>query len=553
MVGAVLGVGFPDDPFADVAVILLVSAAVGAVAVKLRQPLVVGFVFVGVLVGPSVLGIVRPGGALELPAELGVALLLFVVGLRLDLHVVRALGSVALVTGVVQVAVFSAAGLGLALAFGMSLVPALYVGIGLAFSSTIVVVKLLSDRKEIDELHGRLAVGILIVQDLLVVLVLIGVTTAGEEGGSLVEALMSVAARSLVFFVVLAALTRWVLGPIVHSLARESDLLLVFSLAWAIAVAAVGEEVGLGHEVGAFVAGVSLAWTPYRDAIASRLVTLRDVLLLFFFINLGAQLEPGDAAAELPVALVLAAFVLVAKPLLVAVLLVWQRYRSRVALETGLSLAQISEFSLILAALGLSLGHIETETATLMTVAALITIAASSYLLLNSETLARRFAPTLEPLERDEPRDEPELGPDQLPEVVLFGLGRFGEGIATGLRERDVRVLAVDFDPVALSRWAEGGIDVFYGDAEDPELAGILPLPESGWVVSTMRRVDANLALLAALDQHGYEGKRAVAAHSRLDAERLRDAGADEVFLPYVAAAKEVVEIVTRSPELVER
>jgi Trk K+ transport system NAD-binding subunit len=135
---------------------------------------------------------------------------------------------------------------------------------------------------------------------------------------------------------------------------------------------------------------------------------------------------------------------------------------------------------------------------------------------------------------------------------VLFGLGRFGEGIATGLRERDVRVLGVDFDPLALTRWAEGGIEVFYGDAEDPELAGILPLPESGWVVSTMRRVDANLALLAALDRHGYEGKRAVAAHSRLDAERLKEAGADEVFLPYVSAAKEVVEIVTRSPELAE-
>jgi Kef-type K+ transport system membrane component KefB len=548
---AVVGVGFPDDAFADVAVILLVSAVVGAVAVKLRQPLVVAFVFVGVLVGPSVLGIVQPGGALELPAELGVAILLFVVGLRLDLHVVRALGTVALVTGVVQVVVIAAAGLLLALAFGMSLVPALYVGIGLAFSSTIVVVKLLSDRKEIDELHGRLAVGILIVQDLLVVLVLIGVTTAAE-GGSLAEALMSVAARSLVFLAVLAVLTRWVLGPLVRSLAHESDLLLIFALAWAIALAAVGEEVGLGHEVGAFVAGVSLAWTPYRDAIASRLVTVRDVLLLFFFINLGAQLEPGDAAAELPLALVLAAFVLVAKPLLVGVLLVAQRYRSRVSLETGLTLAQISEFSLILAALGLDLGHIEAETATLMTVAALVTIAASSYLILNSEALARRLAPVLEPFERDEPRDEPELGPDELPEVVLFGLGRFGEGIATGLRERDVRVLGVDFDPIALTRWAEGGIDVFYGDAEDPELAGILPLPESGWVVSTMRRVDANLALLAALDRHGYEGKRAVSAHSRLDAERLKEAGADEVFLPYEAAAREVVEIVTRSPELAE-
>ena len=549
---AVVGASFPDDAFADVAVILLVSAVAGAIAARLHQPLVVAFVFVGVVVGPSVLGIVQPGGALELPAELGVALLLFVVGLRLDLHVVRALGSVALVTGIVQVTVVAAAGLLLALAFGMGLVPALYVGIGLAFSSTIVVVKLLSDRKEIDELHGRLAVGILIVQDLLVVLVLIGVTTAGEEGGSLVEGIVSVAFRSLVFLAVLAALTRWVLGPVVHALAHESDLLLISALAWALALAAVGEEVGLGHEVGAFVAGVSLAWTPYRDAIASRLVTVRDVLLLFFFINLGAQLEPGDAMAELPVALLLAAFVLVAKPLLVAVLLVWQRYRSRVALETGLSLAQISEFSLILAALGLSLGHIETETATLLTVTALLTIAASSYLILNSEALARRLALRLEPLEREEPRDEPELGPDELPEVVLFGLGRFGEGIATGLRERDVRVLGVDFDPIALSRWAEGGIDVFYGDAEDPELAGILPLPESGWVVSTMRRVDANLALLASLDQHGYEGKRAVAAHSRIDAERLKEAGADEVFLPYVSAAKEVVEFVTASPELVE-
>ena len=324
----VVGVSFPDDAFADVAVILLVSAVAGAVAAKLHQPLIVAFVFVGVLVGPSVLGIVRPGGALELPAELGVAILLFVVGLRLDLHVVRALGSVALVTGVVQVVVFAAAGLLLALALGMSFVPALYVGIWLAFSSTIVVVKLLSDRKEIDELHGRLAVGILIVQDLLVVLVLIGVTTAGE-GGSLAEAVVGVALRSLVFFAVLAALTRWVLGPVVRSLAREPDLLLFFALAWAIALAAVGEEVGIGHEVGAFIAGVSLAWTPYRDAVASQLVTVRDVLLLFFFINLGAQLEPGDAMGELPLALVLAAFVLAAKPLLVAVLLVWRRYRSR--------------------------------------------------------------------------------------------------------------------------------------------------------------------------------------------------------------------------------
>ncbi len=539
-----------DDAFKDVAVILLVSSIAGLVAVKLRQPLIVAFVVVGVLVGPSALGIVQPGDALELPAALGVAILLFVVGLRLDLHVVRSLGAVALVVGCVQVAVITAGGAGLALALGLSPAAALYVGIGLAFSSTIVVVKLLSDRKEIDELHGRLAVGILIVQDLIVVLVLIGVTTAGEEGETLGEALVTVTFGSLAFLAVLVILSRWVLTPLVHALAHESDLLLLFAIAWAIALAAAGEVSGLGTEVGAFLAGVSLASTPYRDAIASRLVTVRDVLLLFFFIELGSRLEPDEALDELPVALVLSAFVLLVKPAVVAFLLVVQRYRSRVSIETGLTLAQISEFSLILAALGLSVGHIDEETATLMTVVALLTIAVSSYLILSSEALARRLAPFLEPLERHELRDLPELELEAVPEVVVFGLGRFGDGIATGLHERGVRVLGVDYDPIALSRFAEGGIDVFYGDAEDPELAGVLPLPESGWVVSTMRRVDANLALLTALDQHGYRGRRAVAAHRVADAERLREAGADEVFLPYAAAAKEVVELVTRSAEV---
>ena len=199
----------------------------------------------------------------------------------------------------------------------------------------------------------------------------------------------------------------------------------------------------------------------------------------------------------------LSAFVLLAKPVVIVALLGAMRYRSRVSLETGLALAQISEFSLILGALGLRSGDIDDETMTLLTVVALVTIAASSYLLLNSEAIARRFAPALDLFERAPVVHPGETEPAAAPDVIVLGLGRYGEGIVAGLLESDLEVLGVDFDPVALSRWAQEGVAVLYGDAEDPELPKLLPLPESGWIVSTIRRTDANLALLNGADAPG--------------------------------------------------
>jgi hypothetical protein len=346
---------------------------------------------------------------------------------------------------------------------------------------------------------------------------------------------------------VLVILMRFALEPLLHGLARTPDLLVLFAIAWAVVVAAAGDAVGVGAEVGAFLAGFSLASTPYREAIGSRLVTLRDFLLLFFFIDLGSRLDVADPWDELLMALVLSVFVLVGKPVVISVLLIAMRYRSRVSLESGLTLAQISEFSLILAALGVEAGQIDEETTTLLTLVALITIAVSSYLLLNSESISDRVAPLLERIERVGPGESvlPERAPP--PDVVVLGLGRYGDGIVTGLLGRGLRVLGVDFDPLALSRWAERGVDVLYADAEDPELPGILPLPHTGWIVSTVRRLDANLALLAALRHRGYVGKVAVAAHHADEAEQLLAAGANRVLSPYASAAAEVVELVAES------
>ena len=538
-------VDLSDDLFVQVAAILLASAVAGAIAVWLRLPLVIAYVVVGVLAGPSAADHVEPGGELELLAQLGIALLLFVVGLKLDIHVLRTLGPIALVAGGAQVALTAAGGFLLALLLGLDATPALYVGIGVALSSTIIVVKLLTDRRELDDLHGRLALGILIVQDLVVVVVMIAVTASGEAGGSTAGALLEVLLKGTAFLVVLALLMRWALTPLLHRLARLPDMLVLFAIAWAIALGAVGEELGFGVEVGAFLGGVSLASTPYREAIGSRLVTIRDFLLLFFFIDLGSKVDVGPLADQLWIAAVLSGFVLVVKPLIVTALLGAARYRKRVSLATGLALAQVSEFSLILGALGLRVGHIDPETTSILTAAAIVTIAVSAYVYPSADRIADRLGRPLALFERQVPRAEDGPREERWPTVIVLGLGRYGEGIVEGLRQRGVDVLGVDFDPVALGRWSEQGVDVLYGDAEDPELPQLLPLPDRGWVVSTVRRVDANLALLHALSQHGYTGNVAVAAHRAPDVLRLTTAGAHHVLMPYASAARDVVDLIT--------
>jgi hypothetical protein len=269
----------------------------------LHQPLIISFIAVGIVAGPNVLGIVEVEGTVQVLAQLGIALLLFIVGLKLDLRVIRTLGPVAAATGLGQVFFTSVVGYFIALALGFDPLSALYIGIALTFSSTIIIVKLLSDKGEIEQLHGRIAIGFLIVQDIVVVIVMILLSAFGAAGGGRQdlagELALAVAVRGALFVgAIIAALVRWVLPPLLRRLAQTPELLVLFGIAWAAALAAGGDLLGFSEEVGAFLAGVSLASTPFREALATRLSTLRDFLLLFFFVELGALMDFADAASS---------------------------------------------------------------------------------------------------------------------------------------------------------------------------------------------------------------------------------------------------------------
>jgi len=536
-----------NDVFTEIAVLLLLAAVIGAIGIRLRQPLIVAFIAVGILVGPSVLGWVSANDQVDLLAKLGIALLLFVVGLKLDLHIIRAMGPVALATGLGQVIFTSVVGYFIAITLGMTPVTALYVAVALTFSSTIIIVKLLSDKREVDALHGRIAIGFLIIQDIVVVLVMISLTALGEAGDtvSLGQEAITVLIKGGLFIAAIGLLMRFVLTPLLQQLAKSPELLVLFAIAWAVALGAAVAHLGFSKEVGAFLAGVSLASTPYREAIGSRLVSLRDFLLLFFFIDLGAGLELATLDAQVVPAIFLSLFVLIGNPLIVMIILGFMGYRKRTGFLAGLTVAQISEFSLILGALGLSLGHIDADTMGLITLVGLITISASTYLILYSHPIYEWISPWLGLFERKKAFRE-EAGDlvtkESNVDVIMFGLGRFGSGIARELQQRGLSVLGVDFDPDLVRKQDCNGYKVQYGDAEDPEFVASLPLQQTPLVLSSVRELSINLALLHGLHEYGYTGRVAVTAHSSRDAERLQQAGANQVLIPYADAAVEAVD-----------
>jgi Kef-type K+ transport system membrane component KefB len=524
--------------FPLVAIILAIAAAAGLLAVRLRQPLIVAFIGVGILVGPVGTGWVEADSTIELLARMGIAILLFLVGLRLDLHLIRSTGPVALATGLGQVLFTSVFGYLIAIALGMDSVTAVYVAVALTFSSTIIIVKLLSDKRELDQLHGRIAVGFLIVQDIVVVLVMIALTAFGQPtGDNLTLSIALMLGKGLGLLAGIGLLMRYVLPWLLNHIARSQELLVLFGVAYAVAVAAFSEWLGFSSEVGAFLAGVSLAPTAYRDALGSRLVSLRDFLLLFFFLDLGAKLEFSNAAQQITEAAVFSVFVLVGNPLIVIAIMAVMRYPVRVGFLAGLTVAQISEFSLILAALGLSLGHITNATVSLITVVGLITIGGSTYLIMYSHQIYQRIQRWVTVFERTHTKPDEPPGEDADVDVILYGLGRFGSHLADRLSEIGHRFLAVDFDPHRVATNTRNGVTTLFGSAEDVHFLESLPLARARYVISTIPTRETNLTLLHNLRHHNYQGTIALTAHTRHDADQLRAAGADTVLEPFATAA----------------
>jgi len=542
--------------FYEMASLLVLAAGVGLIGMFLRQPLIVSFIAVGILAGPAVLGLAQSDEHIKLLAELGIAVLLFLVGLKLDIKLVRTLGTVALLVGIGQMAFTFSFGFAIGYMLGLDTTTNLFISVALMFSSTIIIVKLLSDKREIDSLHGQIALGVLIIQDIAVVFAMIALSAVGSESDSAAISanILRIFGSAVVLLIGVGLFIRYIAEPLVERLARTPELLVCFSIGWAALFAAIGDFVGFSMELGGLVSGVSLASTRLREAMAARLAPLRDFLLLFFFIALGAHLDLSQVGQQIPAAIALSLFVLIGKPLIVLILIGRLGYRKRTGVYSGFTLAQISEFSLIFMAMGVSLGHLGSDALALLTLVALITISLSTYMITYTRPLYDLFEPVLGMFERKQTHrefDRPELENARPYDVFLFGLGRYGGAIAQRLRANDLHVLGIDFNPVAVKRWRQEGFDTIYGDATDPEFIAHLPLENVSWAVSAtpehdtgVTRDDVRIALIHALQDQGFTGKIAVTSHQEDDTDRLRAGGADLVLLPFQDAADQAVDLI---------
>ncbi|MEM6781472.1 MAG: cation:proton antiporter [Pseudomonadota bacterium] len=546
--------------FYEFSAILLLAAFGGIIGMLLRQPLIISFIIVGVLAGPSALGVIRSDDEIALLAKLGIAILLFIVGLKLDLKLIKSLGSMAAIIGITQMTLTVGLGFGLCLALGFDVQTSALIGVTLAFSSTIIIIKILSDKREIDSLHGRIALGVLIVQDLAVVLAMIVLaalsSSGGNEGGSIWASLIQIVVYSAVLLVVLIAFMRFAAMRFTSYLAKNKELLIAFAIAWAVSLAALCDALGLSKELGGLLAGITLASTPYRETIISRLSSLRDFLLLFFFVSLGTQVNVLDIGGSLVPAMIISLFVLLFKPLIIMTMSGVLGYRKRTSFMAGISLAQISEFSMIFAAMAFASGFLDQDALGIVTLVGIITIMASTYLMSLDEKLYRLAEPTLGIFERKARDETVECEEDQVKtnkkyDVILFGLGRYGQAMAHNFMDEGQSVLAVDFDPEMVRAWKAKGHDVVYGDANDTEFFHNLPLKNTRWVISALPQHDTGIThddprfmILQGLKDNGYQGKIGFACHNQPNAENFRKHGVDLIFLPFHDASQRAVNMV---------
>ena len=533
--------------FIEISLLLLVATFFSIVMRIFKQPLVVGYILAGIAVGPYFLNILHSSEFIELFSKIGITILLFIVGLSLNPKVIKEVGRVSLVAGVGQVVFTSVIGFFIATFLGIEKIAAFYVAIALTFSSTIIILKLLSDRGDLNKLYGKIAIGFLLVQDIIATLILLLVSAlSGGDGSSISDILILLLFKSITIISGLYLVANFVIPRLANFIASSQEALFLFSMTWGLGLAALFQVLGFSIEIGALIAGVTLSLTPFAYEIGARLKPLRDFFIILFFILLGSQMVLSNIGDIIFPAILLSAFVLIGNPVIVIILMNLLGHKRRTGFMAGLTVAQISEFSLILAALGLQIGHLSAEIVSLITLVGLITIAGSTYFILYADNIYPRIAKLLGILElkKDDSREKSDRNFSE--KLILFGYDRVGPEFVNVFKKLDKKFLIVDFNPESIKRMESEGLPNRFGDAEDIEFLEELNLEKLEMCVSTIPDFRANMILTQVIRDNNKNAIIIVLSHFIHEAEELYKKGATYVMMPHYLGAKHTASMIAR-------
>ena len=523
--------------FTQLSIIIVVGGVISIIMRIFRQPLIIGYILTGILVGPSVLNLIHDETAFEAYSEIGITLLLFIIGLGLNIGVIKSLGKVSLVTASAILTLVGGGGILTAMLLGFNSTESILVGLALFFSSTIIILKVLSDKRELTRLHGQIAMGVILLDDIVATFALLFVAAAGSaEALDLTDMLLLIGRGALlaVGLVVSAKL----MPRLIKFMAGSQELLFIFTVAWGFGVATLFDIVGFSHEVGALFAGVSLASLPYATEMAARLKPLRDFFIVLFFVVLGNSLGFNALQQSIVPALILSLVVMIGKPIFVMSSLGALGYTKLTSFKAAINLSQISEFSIILIVFAASVHLVRPELTAVITLVALITISISTYLMKYDDELYRLLEPVLHVFERKNVKER-KPGHEFYP-IILFGYHKGGHEFLRVFRQMKERYLVVDYDPEVIEHLDRQGVRNTYGDATDEEFLHEINAHKAKLLVSTVTDTGVNRSLLGYLRYHNPSAVFICHANGFDEAAELYKHGATYVMLPHFLGSEHI-------------
>ncbi len=474
---------------------MVVTAAVFAFLGKLiKMPSIVAYILAGMALGP-VFGVVELDHSLELISELGIALLLFLVGLELSLQKIKDLGRVAFILGGLQVLLTLAGGFGIATLMGFGLMESVFLAATVTFSSTVVVIKLLDQKGATGRLFGRIAISLFLAQDIVVIIGLTILSGLGSGESIDLSAMaqglgMAFGGMLVLLFVSLLA-ARYALPRPFAWAARSPDTVFIWALCWCFLVVLLAHQFHLSVEIGAFLAGIAIAQLPIHEDLHRRLHPLMTFFVAVFLVTLGIKMDLSVLGEIWKYVLGLSVFVILAKPLIVFTILNRLRYSEYTAFQAAAASGQVSEFAFILLGLGAAAGLIEGTVVSLGGLVGILTIAISSYLIIYSELLYEFFQ-RFHLLTFFKAKQEPDVEVLHSYEghVIVVGMNALGRELVKQLTLRGETVLAIDTDPRKLE--GLGAATTLIGNVEYESMVEEISLPKARLVISALQIEDTN-------------------------------------------------------------
>jgi Kef-type K+ transport system membrane component KefB/Trk K+ transport system NAD-binding subunit len=530
-----------QELFIELTIIILLALVASIIANTLKQPLIIAYILTGVFVTSFFVDLITFGEITIIFSKIGIAFLLFLVGLNLNPRVIKEIGVVAAITGLGQIIFTSIIGFLISLQLGFSTIESLYISVALTFSSTIIIMKLLSDKDDMNTLYGKISIGFLIVQDLVAIFILMFIPLLSNN---LEFSLLTFNIFKGIFLIFLIwILSLFVLPRITKQIAKNQELLFLFSIGWCFLVSSLFYYFGFSIEIGALLAGIGLSMSSYRLEIAYKVKPLRDFFIIIFFIILGSQMQLSSLSNIWIPAVLFSLFILIGNPLIVMILMGILGFTKRNSFFAGLTVAQISEFSLILIALGVNAGHLSTEILSLVTLIGLITITGSTYMIIYAEKIYPLISKYLVIFEKKgKLKDDYKVNKNY--EAILFGYNRIGFSILKAFDKLKIKYVVIDFNPEVVVELSKKGKNCIYGDADDIELFKELNPDKIKIILSTIPKIETNSLIIQEIKKKNPDSIIIVTSHSIEDSLNLYKVGADYVIMPHFLGGEYMLKMI---------